>query len=69
MAVQSYLFQSPYSSPIQIGRPDPSVKQDTNSDMPNTTNETLQKAQSFAATQTKDVVPTVTSNQLLDLYA
>lgn len=30
MTVQSYLFQSPYSQPFQVGRPDPAQKSETN---------------------------------------
>jgi len=66
MQVAQYTFQSPYSSQVQIGRPDTSVKQEQSA--PNT-NDTQQKAESFAATQVKEVTPTVNTNQLLDVYA
>jgi|FLOH01.1.fsa_nt_gi hypothetical protein len=66
MQVAQYTFQSPYSSQVQIGRPDTSVKQEQSA--PNT-NQTQQKAESFAATQVKEVTPTVNTNQLLDVYA
>jgi hypothetical protein len=72
MTVQSYIFQSPYSSQVQIGRPDPSAKQDSQGSDTQTlenTNQTLQEAKSFQATQTQDVSPSVTTNQHLDLYA
>lgn len=74
MNVTRYTFQSPYSSQVQIGRLDPSSKQEastTSSDsgLTKSTNTTLQNAQSFQATQTQEVTPTVDSNRLLDIYA
>jgi hypothetical protein len=79
MNVSSYLFQSPYSSPVQVGRLDPSTKQedvkkeDTKpqegfASAPQT-NQTQQEAQAFAASQVKEVVPAVQSEKLLDIYA
>ena len=73
MNVSRYIFQSPYSSQVQVGRPDPSVKQDSSSAVATQSapvvNETLSSAQSFTATQTSEVTPTVSSNNLLDVYA
>jgi len=75
MTVQRYLFQSPSSSQVQIGRPDPSVqKEDTStassSAQASIPNETLTKAQSFQASQVNEVTPTVqSSSSLLDVYA
>ncbi len=72
MTVQRYIYQSPYSSQVQIGRPDPSATKNSQGSDTQTlenTNETLQKAQSFKASQTQDVSPAVTTNQRLDLYA
>ena len=72
MQVQRYIFQSPYSSQVQIGRPDSSVKKETqeqNSDVPKSTNQTLQKAEMFQTTQKKEVTPTLESSKFLDLYA
>lgn len=74
MNVSSYLFQSPYSSPVQVGRVDPSAKQEEQkpqqsaSSVPNT-NQTLQEAQAFASSQVKEVTPMVDSQKLLDVYA
>jgi len=72
MKVAQYTFQSPYSSPVQVGRLDPnSVKDDSSKNSAqtfNAPNETLQKAQSFEATQRKDVQATVAQNRL-DIYA
>lgn len=68
MEITQYTFQSPYSSQIQIGRPDTSsVKSDA--ELPKNTNELQQKAQSFQATQTKEVAPQVEAEAPLDLYA
>ncbi len=74
MTVQKYLFQSPYSSSVQIGRPDPNAKsEDTDSIAQNSsanfTNQTLQDSQNFQASQVSEVKPTVDSKQLLDVYA
>ena len=80
MNVSSYLFQSPYSSQVQVGRPDPSVKQEQSTqgnaaDLPTGTNQTLQEAKSFQAAQVSEVEATVEvevevdSTQLLDVYA
>ena len=74
MTVQRYLFQSPSSSQVQIGRPDPSVKkEDTNtqtaSSAPSFQNETVTKAKEFQATQVSEVKPTLQNDRLLDIYA
>jgi len=80
MNVASYTYQSPSTTPIQAGRLDPnsvkeSEKPQENTEQNNTdlltrsTNETLQKAQDFQATQVTDVKPTVSSQNSLDLYA
>jgi len=69
MEVARYTFQSPYSSPIQVGRPDPSVKKEESSTNESLPDETQQKAKQFAATQVSDVKPVVDTQQLLDTYA
>ena len=76
MNVSRYIFQSPYSSQVQVGRPDPSVKQEESSSVGSSSsqsvpvvNETLSSAQSFGATQVGEVTPTVSSDNLLDVYA
>jgi len=76
MNVTQYTFQSPYSSPVQVGRLDPSsVKEEgsvsaaSSGQSAPVVNETLSSAQSFEATQTSEVTPTVETNQLLDVYA
>jgi len=75
MNVTKYLFTSPYPNQIQIGRLNPSSKKEddstnsSDSQLLKTTNETLNKAQFFQATQVKEVKPTVDSSPLLDTYA
>jgi len=74
MEVKRYLFQSPYSSPVQVGRADPSStseskpQQDT-SGLDGAINKTQNEAASFQATQVEEVKPTVSSNNILDTYA
>ena len=74
MNVSSYIFQSPYSSPVQVGKPDPnatqeqSTQKDTSAEVITTTNESANNAKSFQATQTQEVKPTVETNTL-DTYA
>ncbi len=74
MNVSSYIFQSPYSNQVQIGRPDPNAPKEDNSiqtasKAPAATNKTVQEAQAFQTSQVNDVKPTVESAQLLDVYA
>jgi len=74
MEVKQYLFQSPYSSQVQIGRLDPSVEQNQKAQeqtqsLVSNTNQTAKEAQQFSATQTKEVTPSVASKDSLDLYA
>lgn len=71
MEVAQYTYQSPYTSPVQFGRANPSSQKEQNSaaeQLPNTTNETVAKAQQFEASQTQEVKPSVVTNTL-DLYA
>jgi hypothetical protein len=74
MNVTQYTFQSPYSSPVQVGRPDPSSKQETSA-QPDTSgfvksiNTSLSDAKSFQATQTQEVKPTVDTGSNIDIYA
>ncbi len=74
MNIAHYVFKSPYPSQIQVGRLETSVsggqsKQENGSELVSTTNESLNNAESFKATQTQDVQPTVKSDTLLDTYA
>ena len=75
MNVGSYIFQSPYSSQVQVGRPDPSVKKEDSSSsssaQQSTTvvNEIVSEAKSFESTQVSEVKPVVESDKLLDVYA
>ena len=76
MNVQQYLFQSPYTSSVQVGRPDPSSKpaettNETSAQLD--TNVTQQQpehpTQVESANTVSSVTPNVSSNQLLDVYA
>ena len=72
MQVAQYLFQSPSTSAVQVGRLDPSSVKEASSQssasLPKAAiNETASKAESFAQTQTQEVKPTVTANSI-DLY-
>lgn len=70
MNVSSYIFQSPYSSQVQIGKPDPNAKEQSSAqEVPNQVNETLKKAQSFNTSQEREVKPTLSQSNSLDLYA
>lgn len=64
MEVTRYLFQSTSTSQVQIGTPDPSVKQEAKAkeqtdQLAKDTNEALQKADDFVKTQSKSVQPQV----------
>jgi hypothetical protein len=74
MDVARYTFQTPYPQQVQIGRPDPSVKQEDeqnkqNASLVQNTDQTAQQAQSFQASQTKEVEPSVAPQHELDTYA
>ncbi|MCW8837200.1 MAG: hypothetical protein OQK11_00725 [Thiovulaceae bacterium] len=69
-----YLFQSPYNSQVQFGRPDPTStseqKTQENLDSIQEVNDTTaQKAESFETVQTNEVTPKVESPFTLDVYA
>jgi len=73
MQVKQYIYQSPYSSPVQMGRVDPnSVKDESttkNSDTTFTQTQTQKEAQSFQSSAKEEVKPTVSSERTLDVYA
>jgi hypothetical protein len=74
MNATSYLFQSPYNSQVQFGRPDPasSSEKQTNKNMSSINQEantTLKDAKSFQTSQTTEVEPKVQSANELDIYA
>ena len=75
MNVASYLYQSPSSSAVQVGRLDPSSAKEETSTVSSSsasldTSTPVQKeAQSFVATQTNEVSPSVESEHILDIYA
>lgn len=74
MQIAQYLFQSPSPNPVQVGRLDPTSVENQNSnsssqDLPKAVvSQTETKAQTFEASQTKDVKPSVTLNAI-DTYA
>ena len=74
MQVKSYTFQSPYPNQFQIGRVDPSSEQEekTQADtakLSQESNQTLKEAELFSATETQEVKPEVSSQNLIDVYA
>jgi len=79
MTVNRYLFQSPSTSQVQIGRPDPSVKQEDTSSSSSTSTQldtSSQKSQPVNPIQTEsantvqEVAPIVSADTpLLDVYA
>ncbi len=74
MNISRYIFDSPYPNQMQIGRPDPSVKQDASSKQQSSqllqnSNTTVTKAETFLSTLKQDVKPTVSPTKLLDTYA
>jgi len=75
MNVAQYTFQSPYPSPVQVGRLDPSSVKNSSSSanddasLLNVSNQTLKKAQTFENSLKSEVKPVVASSNSLDLYA
>ena len=77
MTVDRYIFQSPYSSQFQVGRPVPSAssKEETSSvstEIVKGPDQVQQQAPTFQNTQVEkaaEVEPTNNNNQLLNLYA
>ncbi len=75
MNVTQYTFQSPYSSPVQVGRLDPNSIKDTSSSGSDTSsllkssNQTLQDAKTLESALKSDVKPLVSSSASLDTYA
>lgn len=74
MNVNSYIYKSPSTQAVQVGRLDTSKSsgdssQEAMSEL--SQNESFQNAQNFQSTQEKDVKPTVNSDtgSKLDLYA
>jgi hypothetical protein len=73
MNVTQYTFQSPYPNQVQVGRPDPSSKQEDSSsegtsELIKSTNTSLSDAKNFQTTQKEEVKPTVNSGNVLDTY-
>jgi len=75
MTIAKYDFISPYSSPVQVGRLDPSsIKESSSSggdaaSLLKSSNQTLQKAEVVKNEITSEAKPTVAQSAGLDLYA
>jgi hypothetical protein len=77
MTVNRYIFQSPYSSQVQVGRPDPSATSKEETSSVSTAilkgpDQVQQRAPAFQSTpveKTETVQPTNDISQLLNLYA
>ena len=70
MEVKRYIYQSPYQSPVQFGRPDPSTKNDQDAKLMEETNTTLQKAQQVKTSLEQQADIKVNQNSSgLDIYA
>ena len=74
MNVTRYLFQSPSSNQVQIGKPDLSSKEEDSSKSTSSfgsavTAKSPEQWLQNDATSVQKVKPTVNSNQLLDTYA
>jgi len=75
MNVAQYIFQSPYPSPVQVGRLDPNSLKDSSSSQNDTSsllkssNETLKRAEVLETSLKSEVKPSVFSSGSLDLYA
>jgi len=68
MEVTRYLFQSPSTNKVQVGTPDPSSKKEADTQkqtqkqteqLTKETNTAIKKAETFVASQTKEVKPVV----------
>lgn len=53
MQVSSYIFQTPYSQPLQVGRPDPSMIKEQNDQLQNEANKQQQNTAQLLDTQSK----------------
>ena len=77
MEVRRYIYQSPYNSPVQFGRPDPSSKEEGSTlELTKNGNETLKKAESVkmqlqneAAGKEQESSSSSLKPRVLDIYA
>jgi hypothetical protein len=71
MNVAQYIYKSPSSSAVQIGRLDPNSKPDDVSANKKElhANEITQKAETFQTTEAKKMTQNSTGTKLLDIYA
>jgi hypothetical protein len=68
MEVQSYTFQSPYPSPVQVGRADTTKQQSEKSQEESTVEAQKNTENLNDITQTREVQPDA-PERLLDIYA
>ena len=70
MQVAKYTFQSPSTNQVQVGKLDQSsVKQESSSTSSvNVPNKSVSDAETFKASQVSEVMPSVSSEHLLDIY-
>ena len=75
MNTAQYIFKSPYTSSVQVGRLDPSSVKESSSSGADTasllksTNQTVQKADLAKESMVSEVKPSVSSTKVLDTYA
>jgi len=71
MEVSSYLYQSPYSSPVQYGKVDTNTQksEEQPSDKLSDSSQSAQNAQASGTSQTTDTTSAASSSSKLDLYA
>jgi len=74
MQVNSYVFQSPYPSPVQVGRADASNQESkkTQDDKNNSAKDSTQaskNADTFENTRAKEARSGIAPKQILDTYA
>ena len=72
MEVSSYLYQSPYSSPVQYGKVDTNTQKSEEqqpSDKLSDSSQSAQNAQASGTSQTTDTTSAASSSSKLDLYA
>ena len=69
MEVRHYIYQSPYNSPVQFGRPDTSEGQKQETELLEKSDATLQKAQQIHTSMQKESEIQINTQNKLDLYA
>lgn len=67
MEVTRYIYQSPYSQPIQFGRPETSTN--ANANQTDTSSNPVANVVSLESKTNQESAQTTNQNKLLDLYA